>query len=425
MLRDRGEPRLSDAVGASGGLVVAIGVLLISLDVFAEGAGRPPGFALFLALTVAGYVMLSWLPAAVHPAAVAMIAAGVIGAMGWWWLPRAGEFDDVRPFLVLTIAALVICWAAPLTRGRPLFVGLALALAWLWLIGEVAGNDAYSAAPVPSPPAHTLFSFAAFSGRAAVTLDELDGSDPLYPLAQDCADGDLDACDTLYRDAPIGSDFEEFGSSCGDTFAGPPGNCATGFFGPDDEDVNPFVPEPFVPIDEGGVDDDWLGIGLVSLFLGLVYLAGLYAIDQAGNPRLATAFVVPAGVALFTGTQALGNAAEQAWLGGALTFAAGLVFGFVGHAGRRRFTAWAGGLMAGVGAITVAFDIADVSDTTSGEPQLVGPGLLVIAFGAGLVALAYAVAQWFQAREEPPAVPTPPLPPEPPAPPSGFLPPPA
>jgi hypothetical protein len=235
-------------------------------------------------------------------------------------------------------------------------------------------------------------------GRATVTLDELDSSDPLYPLAEQCADGDLSACDTLYQEAPIGSEFEEFGASCGDTFAGPPGNCSDGGFGfepvPGDN-LNPFVP------DDSGVDDKSLEIGLMSLFLGLVYLAGLYVLDQAGNARLATAFVLPAGAALFTGTELLGNAAEHAWVGGVLTFFGGLAFGVVGHLGGRRFTAWAGGFIAGVGAITVALDAPGISDTTSGDLKLAGPGLLVMLFGAGLVALAYAVAQWFQSREAP------------------------
>lgn len=42
------------------------------------------------------------------------------------------------------------------------------------------------------------------------------GDDPyLDGLWDDCAAGDMDGCDTLYYDAPIGSAYEEFGASCG------------------------------------------------------------------------------------------------------------------------------------------------------------------------------------------------------------------
>lgn len=43
------------------------------------------------------------------------------------------------------------------------------------------------------------------------------GSDPeLDALYDDCADGDFAACDELYTTSPIGSEYEEFGDSCGD-----------------------------------------------------------------------------------------------------------------------------------------------------------------------------------------------------------------
>jgi hypothetical protein len=115
--------------------------------------------------------------------------------------------------------------------------------------------------------------------------------------------------------------------------------------------------------------------------------------------------VLPAGLALFTGTQLLGNAADHVWVGGALTFAAGLLFGFVGHLGSRRFTTWAGGFAAGVGAISVALDVSGISDTSTENVKLAGPGLLVIAFGAGLVALAYAVSQMLDRGDGEPGAP--------------------
>lgn len=45
---------------------------------------------------------------------------------------------------------------------------------------------------------------------AAAANNHLDG------LQDDCASGDLAACDELYYDAPIGSELEDFGNTCGE-----------------------------------------------------------------------------------------------------------------------------------------------------------------------------------------------------------------
>jgi len=38
----------------------------------------------------------------------------------------------------------------------------------------------------------------------------------LDALAQDCFDGDLEACDDLFIESPIDSDYETYGNTCGD-----------------------------------------------------------------------------------------------------------------------------------------------------------------------------------------------------------------
>jgi hypothetical protein len=54
------------------------------------------------------------------------------------------------------------------------------------------------------------------------------GSDPkLDALWDECEEGDGDACDRLYFQAPIGSEYEEFGYSCGHRVASPLDFCAT------------------------------------------------------------------------------------------------------------------------------------------------------------------------------------------------------
>ena len=53
------------------------------------------------------------------------------------------------------------------------------------------------------------------------------GDDPvLDALWDDCAAGDLTACDALWLSSPVDSTYEAFGSTCGDTTSDRYGNCA-------------------------------------------------------------------------------------------------------------------------------------------------------------------------------------------------------
>ena len=91
---ERSAPAASDAVAFAGGLGIAVGVLLLSIEFYTKGHGRWPGIALFSALIAVGYLALGLLPSETHPAAVTMIVAGVPGAVGWWLLPHAHRFAD-------------------------------------------------------------------------------------------------------------------------------------------------------------------------------------------------------------------------------------------------------------------------------------------------------------------------------------------
>jgi len=273
----------------------------------------------------------------------------------------------------------------------------------------VVGTDAYSAAPVPSPPAHTMFSLSAL--RSEVTIGDLDVSSFLYPTARLCGRGVGVACDTLYAEAEPGTDFREFADTCGGTEpAGSGGRCAQLQVGsvvptPGDIPTPGDLPIPFggntTPF-EGlpgpgarfgtGAGDKSLEIGLVSLLLGLAYVGALLTCDRRRWCGLGTAFVLPALLALFTGTEVLGNAAHHLWVGGLLTFVAGVGFALVGDFGGRRFTTWAGGAFAAFGVYTFAGDVTNFKDSFNLEPKLVRPGLIMIAFGIALVALSWFIA---------------------------------
>lgn len=82
-------------------------------------------------------------------------------------------------------------------RQRPR-LGRRIAVVAAGLLLLTAGGAAALSAPPVDPPAEPL-------GADA----ELDA------LVDDCAAGDLAACDQLFRDAPLGSAYEEFGDTCG------------------------------------------------------------------------------------------------------------------------------------------------------------------------------------------------------------------
>jgi hypothetical protein len=395
---ERSAPAASDAVAFTGGLGISIGVLLLTIDLNNHGHGRWPGIALFAVLIAVGFLALSLLPPETNPAAVTLIVVGVPGAIGWWLLPHANKFGDIRPFLILTILGWVVCFLAPRTRGRTIFVGAALLLVWLWMLGEAAGTDAYSAAPIPSPPAHTMFSLSALHGQVAI--GDLDPSNSLYPAALSCNVGDGASCDTVYDNAEPGSDYQEFGDTCGNTEpAGSGDQCAQlegggfnsgGSFG--------TTPSPFggevVPGRIGaGSSDKSFEIGIVSLLFGIAYVGALFAFDRRRWFGLGTAFVVPGVLALFTGTEVLGNAAHHVWFGGLLTFVAGLAFALVGDFGGRRFTTWAGGVFAAVGVYLFAGDVTNFKRSfNSVHENISRPAFITIGFGIALVVLAWLIA---------------------------------
>lgn len=437
LLEPGGRPRssLADALAAGGGGVVAIGTLLIALDVIGD-SGDPSweaGAFVFLALLVVGYLVAIFGPAAARPAAVTVVAVSVPFVYGFLLLPDTESFADIRPFLLLTILTWGAAFAVPRTRGRPIFVAAAAILLWLWAIGEVADLDAYGATPIPSPPYTTPGEvFDAARGGAdvpivpvggyetPVALEDLDPSDPLYPLAEECDAGDDAACDDLYEQSPFGSDFEEFGATCGGRQPNSFEACAapTGDTGDDDffedEAPGPLLPDSSAPDLLGADDDKAFEIGTVSAFFGLAYLVAKRVLDVRNRSRLATAFVLPAATALVTAVSSLGDASGSAVVGGLLAMVAGLGFGVIGFRSDRRFTTWLGGAGASLGALIIAADLSTTGDELAEGVDLMGPGLVVVAFGVGVVGLALLARQMLEDRPGPaPQVgSTPPSPPD-------------
>ena len=207
---------------------------------YADGNDGWTGALFFVGLTLVALSILAFAPDSTHSgsfgevvlsaSSVSALVLSIPAVYGFLIFPGAESFGDVRWFFVLTIVTWAILFTVSNSRGRPILFGLAAALLYLWILGEVADTDAYVADPIPSPPiASPAAVLDGMRGETAiattaepagfaeqdVTLDSLDPSDPLYPLAVDCSEGDFAACDELWESSEPGSDFEAFAESCG------------------------------------------------------------------------------------------------------------------------------------------------------------------------------------------------------------------
>ena len=163
----------------------------------------------------------------------------------------------------------------------------------------------------------------------------------------------------------------------------------------------------------------------MSLGFGAVYLAAIQFLDRRARRATATALVIPAVAALVIAASALGQETGSAIAGGLITLAVGLAIGVVGWFGTaagidRRFMTWGGGVIASIGALIVAADVAP-EPSASDNVDLIGAGLVVGSFGLAVVLLAWArapparahVRRGIELAARGTASPEPPEPPEP------------
>src|SRR5262249_23007552 len=141
-------------------------------------------------------------------------------------------------------------------------------------------------------------------GGSNVTLDQLDQSNPLYPLAQSCDSGDFGACSELASRAEPGSNFEAFGLSCGSSGF----NCTASV--DDLNTTNTSTSTLTSPLTSQR--DKALPIGLVSLAFGVASLGALWLLDRRHLRALGTAFVPTAVAALVVTAVTLGERTHSA-----------------------------------------------------------------------------------------------------------------
>ena len=428
-----------DALVGVGGIVIAGGITLLAFDAYGEEFNQGPAALVMLGLFALGYVLLNVTTPASHPAWIAMTAIAVPGVFAFLLLEEADSFGDVRLFFLTTLAGWIALFFAPSTRSRPLYIGLSLLLVWAWGIAEVNVGVLESQGP-PAPVDTIQRVSAGRAEQADVTLDDLDPSDPLYPLAEDCAGGDDAACDDLWLQSAVGSDFEAFAESCGGRgergFSGcsasdDSGDDFSDDFGDDfgddfseDFDDEFYAPSPLTPFLAEDLfapstsQDKDLEMGLVSLVLAVVYLAALVAADRRGYQYVGTAFAFPGAWVLTFAVGFLGAETEEAIPTGVMFLVAGVVLAAIGHLGERRFTTWAGAVMAGLGGVIVSGDIGAIEDSFDDGVDLVQPGIVIALGGLVLVGLGL-LARTVVARPGLPGAPGAPPPGEPPGGPGG------
>jgi hypothetical protein len=326
----RPTPWLHHAVAAGGGAVFALGVIVLAEEAVPDASDDP---ALWSALICAASVALGFvlaaradLPGALPSAAVSLVAIGIAATAGFLFFPGVQDFSDIRPFLLVTIGGWTVVWMIGPLRGRAVFLALALGTVWFWVIGEV--SDAVVEAP--------LGVYQEEAPRGVFTYPDESSVEPADP----------------FSDGTITED--------------------------------PFVDEGLQL--EEAEEPDWGAVGIASLLVAGTYWAGVALLDRRGMQGVATAAIVPATLALPFGLVMLGVELEEIVAIGVLTSAAGVLVGWSGIAGRRRFTVWFGAFVATVGVLLVA---GDVTDRTIGDDDENGGvifGVIAMAFGAAAAA---------------------------------------
>ncbi|MGH9032608.1 MAG: hypothetical protein ACRDZV_10820, partial [Acidimicrobiia bacterium] len=134
----RAAPFLSHALGAGGGALLAVGVLVLGFDLGDDDGSTMPG-ALFCALLIAAAIVLLFrMPGPVRSGCVAALVLGVPGL--WFFLTTIESSSGSTTALqLLSFASFLGLFLVPPTRGRAILLGLALLFLWSFVTGEVAG----------------------------------------------------------------------------------------------------------------------------------------------------------------------------------------------------------------------------------------------------------------------------------------------
>jgi hypothetical protein len=136
----RAAPFLSHALGAGGGALLAIGALVLGGEHSDDGTSGTVGAILCALLIAAAIVVMLRTPGPVRSGCVAAL---VLGVPGLWFFATTLESSSgsLTAFNLLGFASFFVLFLVPPTRGRGIFLGLALALLWSFVVTEVSGTS--------------------------------------------------------------------------------------------------------------------------------------------------------------------------------------------------------------------------------------------------------------------------------------------
>jgi hypothetical protein len=136
----RAAPFLSHALGAGGGVLVALGAIVLGADNADDGGSGTVGALLCALLIVAAIAVMLQSPG---PARSGCVGAIALAVPGLWFFQTTIESISLSTTALqfLSFATFLVLFLVPPTRGRAILLGLALLFLWTLVVGEVAGTN--------------------------------------------------------------------------------------------------------------------------------------------------------------------------------------------------------------------------------------------------------------------------------------------
>jgi hypothetical protein len=293
----RPEPWWSEAFAAGGAFLAGVGLLALGLDISQDWATVLIGVYVAVA-----YLVEPFVPRVGRAACTTIVALGIPTFVALIVAP-IHTYNGFRALQIATIVLWFACFAIGGTRGRMVLLALALTFSWVFVtleVGHVQQSARY---------------FDPFRVGALVT--------PSVSSSGSCgfdSSGNMTCTNNGVR-----STFGDQGSPSGG--AKSPGDYA-------------------------------LGIGLVSLAFGALYIGGVWYGERTNQRGIATAFVIPAVLSLIVAVSALGDKVDHIWITGVFALVLGAIVGAAAN-GRRRFLTWTGAIGSVIGVALIAGDFAD------------------------------------------------------------------
>ncbi len=170
--RTRPRPGFGHMLGAAAGIFAVVAVITLAAEI-AEDEPRIAGTIASVVLVVAALIAATAIAGPVRSAAVTTLVASVPLAFGFLILGDndAPSRDDVTLLLVLTLAAYLALYFTGATRGRGVFLGLALFAIWIVILVQVGSEDAI--VPFQRELGGIAASAIGFGGGGGATSDDV------------------------------------------------------------------------------------------------------------------------------------------------------------------------------------------------------------------------------------------------------------